>query len=312
MNYEEFLTYVESGLSALFAPDAFVILHKVLKNNDMELDGISVLKKGDQISPTIYLNDYYTSYKKGTLPEAIVQELFSLFLNTEAEIPFDIHMYKDYSSVKQKLAFKLVSYQANQKLLKEVPYIKFLDLAIVFYVLLSTDSKELASIMVRKEHAHQWQADENSLYENALKNMPSLLPAKLRHMEDVICEFLSDESLKNPDCISEQKLDLSHISPNTNSNEISMYVLTNHTHLNGAASMLYKNLLKEFSAHIKENLYILPSSIHEVLIVPANHLVKQESLSQMVQEVNEKEVSEGERLSDHVYYYDRKTNTITL
>ena len=91
-----------------------------------------------------------------------------------------------------------------------------------------------------------------------------------------------------------------------------LYVLTNQSHLNGASVLLYKNLLKELSDTIDESFYILPSSIHEIILVPSGSSLSKTNLNLMVQDVNQKEVSPMERLSDHVYFYNRLTRAITM
>ena len=67
MNYEDFLSYVQEAIVERVDPSAKVELHKVMKNNNMELDGISIMKPNNNISPTLYLNDYYEAYVEGQI-----------------------------------------------------------------------------------------------------------------------------------------------------------------------------------------------------------------------------------------------------
>ena len=122
-------------------------------------------------------------------------------------------------------------------------------------------------------------------------------------MEEMIDSFLT----MNPES-EDRELSGSYdgLSP------LPMYVLTNQSHLNGASALLYKDILRDFAHSLEENFYILPSSIHEVILVPANGIMSKNSLELMVKDVNQKEVSPMERLSDHVYFYDRFTHKITL
>jgi len=117
-------------------------------------------------------------------------------------------------------------------------------------------------------------------------------------MTDVLKELLCDEeSLQTPP-------EVENVCP--------MYMLSNQNKLNGSVCILYQDLLKDFSERLGCDLYILPSSVHEVLILPAQNDTSCQSLSEMVKEINSSQLSREEILSDHVYYYSRKTCRITM
>ena len=78
-----------------------------------------------------------------------------------------------------------------------------------------------------------------------------------------------------------------------------------------AASMLYENELHELAESLESDLYILPSSVHEVIAVSSD-MGSPEMLAQMVVEVNMQEVSLDERLSNQVYHYDKDLRKLTL
>ncbi len=303
MKYEEFIEYVRVHLSSYFEPDTTIIIHRVLKNNNTELDGISVLKKNQNISPTLYLNDYYEDYLFGKPIEELLDELYHTFLHPYTGFSFSISDFKKFGMMKDKLVYRLVHYSSNETLLSNVPHQKYLDLAIVYYVLLHSDEKGNACIMVRNEHMDIWNISLNILHKHAVKNTPVLLPAKLQSMEELMQSFL---------CPSAEAVCTLSETYEDGYQPVPMYVLSNHSHLNGAAVILYENVLKNFANSLQENLYILPSSIHEVILVPASGCPSKESLELMVNEVNQKEVSPIERLSNHVYFYDHITHTITM
>ncbi len=315
MNYEEFLSYVQEGILSKMNADVKVQLHKVRKNNDIELDGISILRQGESMSPTIYLNDYYKSYYEGKDPEDIIDEVIELYNAHKDDIPFDIESFKCYKQMKEKIAFKLINYETNIKLLEEVPYQRILDLAIVFYVVISNDSIGAATVLIRHEHMDMWNITENQLYEEAKKNTPLLFKEQLQDIEDVIKEFVLEEYPEKESSEDFNEFLQQSFFPDDAEYELErtkMYVLTNEERINGASAILYENLLSSFADQIKQNLYILPSSIHEVILVPATREVKQKELEEMVQEVNINEVSEGERLSNHVYFFDRAQKVLCM
>lgn len=300
MNFEEFLNYVQEEITKRIDSTAKVQIQKVIKNNNIQLNGLSIMKEGENMSPTIYLNDYYESYYAGNDLENIIDEILKLYDAHKDEIPFDIETFKSYEQMKEKIAYKLINYETNTKLLEEIPFQRFLDLAIVFYVIICSDSMGAATILIRHEHMDIWNITENQLFEEARKNTPLLLKEDLQDIEEVIYEFFVQEnpSLPSRPLFSAEK-------PN-------MYVLTNTERINGAAVILYENLLATFADRIEENLYILPSSIHEVILVPATGKIKKKDLEEMVLEVNTNEVSEEDRLSNHVYFFDRSKNSFFM
>lgn len=306
MNYEDFLSYVQERISNRMGTNVKVQLHKVMKNNDIELDGLSVLRQGESMSPTIYLNDYYEHYYDGRNPEDIVDEILELYDAHKDEIPFDIELFKSYDQIKEKIAYKLINYETNRKLLEDVPYQRILDLAIVFYVVISNDSIGAATILIRHEHMDIWNITENQLYDEAKINTPLLFKEQLENIEDVIKGFITEKSSEEDD------FDFFDLTFNDSSERTKMYVLTNEERINGAATILYDNLLSTFADKIRQNLYILPSSIHEVILVPATRDITRKDLEQMVIEVNTNEVSEGERLSNNVYFFDRTEKVLCI
>lgn len=275
-----------------------VVLHHVLKNNAIPMDGLSILKAGEKASPTIYLNEFYTEFLHGRSIPEITHKIRRIYETHCKKMEFEIEEFKNYEKIKGKLAVKLVNYKENRSMLKELPFKRFLDLAVVCYVLIGKVGSHTASILVRQEYRKVWKISEEELFLQAIKNTPKLLPPELKSMDALIQETLSEQGQ------TEIKQD--------REGEIPMYVLTNTLHFNGAAAMLYKNVISDFAECMDVDLYILPSSIHEVILIPKVPDVEKQVLEQMVQEVNQEEVEPMERLSDSVYCYQRETGEISL
>lgn len=304
MKYEEFIEYIKTHLISYFEPETTIIVHRVLKNNNTELDGISVLKKNQTISPTLYLNDYYEEYLCGTSVEELLEELYHSFLHPYTGFQFSITDFKKFDLMKGKIVYRLINYSQNEALLADIPHKKYLDLAMVYYLLLHSDETGNACILIRNEHLELWGVTADIIERHASKNTPYLLPAKIRHMEEMLKSCLSVNAT----------VDESQIlgTYDEDFQPLPMYVLSNQSHFNGAAVLLYDDVLRDFAHSVEENFYILPSSIHEVILVPANGITSKASLELMVKEINQQEVPPVERLSDHVYYYDRFTHTISM
>lgn len=298
MTYQEFKQHIVTGLQQEFPPATRISIQDIIKNNDIHLDGLTVFTEGCNISPTIYLNYYYSQYEKGRpLPE-IYRDIRNAYQENSPSINIDISFFTIYSKVKSRIVFKLINYQRNRELLKNVPYFRFLDLAIVFHCLAKTDETGTATILIQNRHLSLWNITKDDLYALAMANTPKLLPYDLRNMTDVLKELLWEDQCV-PGEFSSQEV-------------FPMYLLSNRRKLHGSVCMLYPNLLSDFSRRLGCDLYLLPSSIHEVLIIPANQNGTYEELSDMVREVNTTQLSGEEILSDHVYYFSRETGKLTL
>lgn len=181
----------------------------------------------------------------------------------------------------------------NEKLLQESAHVDFLDLAFVFRVMLPENER---SYLLKTEAVKIYGCNVLEIFDIAKENMMKKQKTKIIPMENVIASMLGEE-MENEDEI-----------PKT---ECEMAVMTNQDKMYGANGFLRKDLLKKYSKRIGKDLYILPSSVHELLVVP-KFAVNAEELRRMVQEVNENEVADEDILSYNVYEYSRKNNEITV
>ena len=268
-----------------------VIVQKLNKNNGIVLYGLTVLEDEINISATIYLEPYYEVYED-TGMEYIVDRLERVYEENKPEQSFDISKILDYESIKENLRAKLINYELNREFLKEVPHRRFLDLAIVAYIALEMEEEieGNATITVKNNLQQTWKVDTEEMIDTALENIKG----------DVVVADMSEY------------VDMS-LFGNTE-NLFDIYVLTNRLKLHGAVAMLQKDRLKQFSDELKkETLTILPSSIHECLIINAEDAPKDiDELREMVKEVNETVVSDQDILSNNVYIYNRTTDKITI
>ena len=260
------------------------------------------MEGGTNLSPTIYLNYFYETYQNGVEFSSILDTILHTYQSNKPRGKIDTSFFTDYANARPHIAYKLIHYERNRHLLADLPHFRYLDLAIVFYCLVSSSPSGSATILIRKDHLHFWNISPTQLFDAAKENTPRLLSYDLRNMNDLMEELLAPahSALSDPDIKKEDAA----ICP--------MYVLTNQNKLNGASCILYEHLLEHFADRLCCDLYILPSSIHEVILIPATSDTSYQELSQMVQEVNDTQVSPEEILSDHVYYFSRSSGSIRM
>lgn len=309
MNYEEFKEKIRQCIQAAFTDKATVLIQPVMKNNGIALDALSVQVPEVNISPSIYLNRYYEEYHLGRSIDSIIADILELYNTTRPSESIDVSFFTDYDSVKERLAFKLINTSKNEELLRSVPHISYLDLSLVFYCLISTDENGCASILIHNNHLELWNISIETLYKQALQNTPILLDYELQNMTDLLSDLMTIGKLNYT--ISEEEYNEFH-DMYSDDNNYPMYVLSNSAHTNGAGCILYEGLLKDFSEKMDADLFVLPSSIHEVIIIPAYTKGSIDELNQMVKDVNMTQVAEEEILSDHVYFFSRENNNLTL
>lgn len=215
----------------------------------------------------------------------------------------DMKYFLEYANVKNNIVYKLINTERNRELLEDIPYIEFLDLSIVFQCLISKKESHLETLLIHNVHTKLWGVTVEELYRAAEENTQKLLPHELRNMADVMEEIMKEEDAEefnHGDCMAE----LESTKP--------LYVLTNKKGIDGAVSMIYPGLLKDFADRIGSGFYIIPSSVHEVLLLPSENTEDRENLKDMVKEINDTQMEAEEILSYSMYWFDKSKGKICI
>ena len=307
MEFTSFKTLVRDEVAKRTGEQFHVRINDVTKNNGVVLSGITMLQDDNNISPTIYLNKYYEAYENGNITlRCIVDEVLDTYERNKVNQSVDMRFFMNYERIKDRIIFKLIHAERNKELLKDIPHIRYLDFAVVFQCLISDEMFGNATIMIHNAHLKIWEITENELYEKAIKNTPVLQRYDIKTMKDVLCEMMLLEEMEGKEILNKNEYieDLQDATP--------MYVLSNRTRVQGASCILYPNILKDFASAVKSDFYILPSSVHEVILLPAQGDEDKEGLKRMVCEVNETQVEREEVLSDSVYYYSQEKGELSI
>lgn len=295
MNYKDFLDYIKKNMEEYFGSEARVSIESVLKNNNIRLDGLVIFDKNKGSSPAIYLNEFYEQYKKEVGIGEILEQIIEMYDRYSHKPGMNFSCFADYERIKDRIVFKLISRDENRELLKQVPHDSILDLAICYGVFLPDIHSEKGLMVIRNCHLAMWKISKEEIRQRAKENTPVLLKPEFLPIEDIIDEIMEDYGI-------EEKV--MHSS--------GMYVLTNKEKFYGAACMLYEGMMADIAQKLGGDLYILPSSVHELIIVPQNCGMSKWDLMDMVKSVNDDEVGPQEILSYMVYEYDWKNDIIHL
>lgn len=267
------------------------------KNNGVQLDALVIRTSGMNIAPTLYLKSYFENYEDGETIQDGAMRLAEDFRRALPDEGFDVSFYEDYDLVKEGLSYKLISAERNSELLSDVPHVPFLDLAIVFYYAFENRGLPDGTILIKNKHMEMWGVSTEQLMRDAGENAPKSLPGVCRDMCSVLERIYPGKS--------------EEIFP-ANEPMLPMYVLSNSRMVNGAAAMLYPDILHNLSESLKSDLYILPSSVHEVIVLARNMAGDEKSLREMIHTVNETQLEPQDVLSDSLYFYDRKDEKISI
>lgn len=284
MSFNEFKEKIKEAVAAKVTGE--VSIQKVQKNNGVELNGLMIITEETNISPMIYLDNYYEYYKENGL-DGIVENIIETYRNRKPTKNMEVEFFTDIERVRPKIKMRLINYEKNTELLKNVPHVRYIDLAVVFTVIIQADRNSCDSVLVHNNYLRFWKVDATELYNIAMENTKD--DYEMISMASLIEDMPADDSVG----VSMDDL------------EIPMYILTNYSKLYGATGMVHKEILESFMKEMQaQKLVILPSSTHEVILIPCDEIREFSKFSRMVKEVNATQLQPEEILSDNAYLFD--------
>lgn len=286
MEMNTFAQKVRDALGKELGEKYSVELKEVKKNNGVILQGLMILGREGNVVPTIYLETFYAAYEDGVPFTEVLRRIREIYSEEMPRGKIDMEFFKTFCKVRDRICYRLIRIQGNEALLKEIPHVEFLDLAICFYYAYSSRSLGEGSILVYHSHMSLWGVGTQELMRLAEENTPRLFPARLSPMTEVLNEI----SEVCGECGPAQ--------------DIPLTVLTNESRIHGAACILYPDILKRLGEKSGKEIYIIPSSIHEVLLLARTGREKPAELKRTIYEVNRTHLAPEEVLSDNLYLYD--------
>lgn len=296
LSINEFGEAVQDYLLKRYPEIAEIAIRPVTKNNGLVLHGMSIKKRDSNISPIIYLDSFYQQFreKEFTLDEVCNQ--IAMFYQQDNTPDLDLSWFSYYGQCRGKLTVKLVGIEENRELLKDAAHFEFGDLAGIYQIDLQNVFPAMghSTITVRNEHIAMWNIPDKQVYIDAILNLYYKEEYKITGLMDIIAGAIPENAAWDFGAVEKPIME--------------MYMLSNHDMCNGAAGMLRMDLLQDFSEQIGKNLVILPSSLHEVILVPEDQETDMKTLLDMVTSINRDVVDKEDFLSNNVYFYDRKTH----
>lgn len=304
MRFENFTELIRDKVAEQVGNGYQVHLNNVRKNNGIELIALTVMQEDNNVSPAIYLKEYYENYISGreTL-DSIVTQVIAVYKENKIDPSINLGCILNYEDAKPRIIFKLVNTEKNKGLLEDVPHIDFLDLSIVFQCIVLQEEFEISTFLIHDYHQKMWNVSVENLYRVAMENTPKLLRCEIKSMAETIYDIVQSEDLDITD--EEFGKSMKQLADG-----IPMFVMSNQCRVEGASCMLYPNILASFAQSISSSFYIIPASIHELLLIPAQQCIEDESIKSMIREINDTQVRDEEILSYSLYFYDKEGRKI--
>ena len=286
----EYNTFVENILQRIreTLTGQIVEIREVLKNNGVRLKGLTIMDSDCCVSPTIYLERFYERYQDGEDIDGITESILQIYEENRIREHVDFDEIYQYEKAKRNLYLKAVNANKNADLLKEVPHLRFLDLALLPYLQLEQSPFGNATTLIREGMLSYWNVAKEELLADASANMQRCMGYTLTPILDILQDHIKEEA---EEVQTEE--------------DPMMYVLFLPGLNYSAVLMTMDHIMAQVAEELNADLYVLPSSIHEVIIIPAADMLCLSKLTDLVKSVNETTVSSEEILSDHAYFYKR-------
>lgn len=302
MNYEtfkqEFAEDIKEKLYERGYDDVRISFNNVEKTNQ-NYEAMTVVPEGSNVGVNFNIENAFASYEHTDDYAGVLASATMVIADGLDRAPaIDVSALMDYENMKEKLSVEVISADANADLLANVPHDRMEDLAVVYRFVMESSEDGRASILVTNNLMDRMGVSHEQLRADALENSPEIRPAVIQGMNEVMKEMMGPEAYEMfgiPDDTEEM-----------------MFIATVPDKNSGAGVLAYQDFMDQAAEKIGGDFFILPSSIHEILLVPDDGQKGADELKAMVMDVNATQVSPEERLSDNVYHYDSKEHIFEL
>lgn len=281
LDRSDFYQKMKNTVIGMKPDDIEVSFDTVTKQNRKNLHACTLITANAAACPTFYFEDLYDAYRGGTSCEDIAESLFRFARKNRLDnLPGNIDI-DDYACVRENLGLIVISEERNRDYLAGIVYEQIEDLALV-PIIFTKDDNGIGNIKISRDFLEMWGLSAEDVMRDARERAPHVMPLTFRQLN----EMVGDKE----------------------ENGEELFVLSNCYFAGGAAVVFYPHVLECIGMALGRDLYLLPSSINEMIAITDNGQ-DPERLYEIVREVNRTQVSEADLLTDAVYYYKRDLNS---
>lgn len=293
MKSEEFEILLVRELAGCMGEKVRMEFQQIPKNNGIYQEAMVFYSEGSNLMPTVYLEPFRQRYEGGAPIAEIANLIREEYNHACVRQNISVSHFTNWELAGNHIYPKLLNREMNRELLAEVPHRDFLDLSVVFYFQGEVPGFSEGRVLIHGSHLKVWGINEEMLYQRAMQNAPRNKKYIFNSMEEILMGFCEEET-------------------EGFSSGLPLYVLTNQEKYLGASVLLYPGVLENVFRKLSRDFYVLPSSIHECIIVPISGNYSRKKLQEMVQEINRAYVRPQDILSDQVYYFSGKEKVLKM
>ena len=295
MEYEAFVKQFMDELQQNMEHDGVELQrHEVTKNNGVVKDGVSIRYPDNPVAPTVYLDDLYQMMNDGYSVSELAENTAENIGRQKSDMPEMPKLTQE--SARENLYCTVINTADNEEMLKNVPHENIEDLSVVARFKVG----ENGSFLVTDDICKSLQMTSEEVMEAAHANTDGQ-EFKCQTMGEVMRELMLNDGM--PEDYADELIQMQ-------GEQCPMWILTNEQKLDGAVAITSQETMKAAHEKLGEDFYVLPSSRHEVILVPQSVVSDINDLKTMVHDVNATEVSKTDKLSDSVYRFDGRKLTL--
>ena len=282
LTYSEFCEKFIEQLQLLLGDSYLLKKEEAIGYNDTHKEVLLLEKKGSCCIPRLDLRAYYETHIEGMTIEELAKKAVHGIHAEDIPSEADIKALLDPEQIRSRLIVRLLNRKTNEGILKEMPHLPFLDLAITFHLLVEEKVDGTKSVRVTNKLWEEYIGDSVlQMYRQALINTERLFPARMVQMEKLL--HLSELGISS-----------------------GLFIVSNPHGIYGAAVLLYEGVQEKIKKILEEDYYVIPSSVHEVLVIRESDVTDVDMLKSTILEVNRTQVGEEDILSNLLYKYENK------
>ena len=307
MSKKDLMEEMKNMVQKAFGDDFYVSLETVKKNNGLTKNAVNIRQSDEPIASVIYIDQVLGLIKDGStgLQDA-VNEIVEMYEKQSTEITMNgaagIMESLKKENILKKVVYRLINREKNREKLAYVPHRDFLDLAVVYCMEENKAGGLQYSVMLDDALCYSLGISLAELEEASEQNTQAR-GFTVQTMDDIIRQSVSEDMGATPS----ETLGVSMRVPA----RPDMWVFTSISKAYGAPILLYQKYFEDVAVGLNDDLYIMPSSIHELICIPAAG-VNPGDLRTIVREINSTQVAVEDVLSNNVYLYRKETGVISI
>ena len=258
--------------------------------------GLSIQPNDSPMAATINLDSLYIQMSDGKSFQEVADNLISQAADIITDMPkIDVNDLTSYDQMKNTLVVQVIPTDRNEDMLANIPHKNIEDMSVVYRMQIDQNETGTSSVLVTNAMLENYGITAEQLHQDAMDAATINNPATFRSMQDVLSDLMGMPADMMPPMDGPQ-----------------MYVASVESSVNGAGVIAYPDFMDQVAEQVGGDFFVLPSSVHEVLVIPDDGSIDRHDLESMVREVNASEVLPKDQLSDNVYHYDSQDKVFEL